>query len=74
MWISAYGGRVLASWPCLVPGTPLLLLGGGVPLHVAEEDVGGFGRMHGEVVILRLQDCIVRRPVPGVVDVVGGGL
>ena len=65
--------RVPASWPCMGPGRPSLL-GGGVSLQVAEEDVGGFGRRHREVDVLCLHDCGVRRPAPGVVDVVEGDL
>ena len=56
----------------LGPRTPLLLLSGGVPLYVAEEDVSGFGLSPGEVVVLRLQHCRPRRPGPGVADVVEG--
>ncbi len=49
-----------------------LLLGGGIPLQVAEKDVGGVGRRHREVGILCLHDCGVRRLSPGVADVVEG--
>ncbi len=56
----------------LVLGAPLRLvsLGGGVSLQVPEEDVGGVGRKHREVVVLFLEDRGASRPAPGVADVV----
>jgi len=57
----------------LGPGRPSLL-GGDVPLQVAEEDVGGIGWRHREVDVLRLHDCGARRPAPGVSDIVHGDL
>ncbi len=43
-----------------------------VSLHVAEEHIGCIGGSHRKVDVFGLEDSGVRRPIPGVADVVEG--